>query len=332
MILIHKNYIMTEEIINLYLKGEDFSAIRKKLCVTGDEIRKALQLKNIPLRKSSKKICELHKDEILDLYINKDLPVTEVSRQLKINLKTLHSYLKDNNLKRGYWSRKYHCNDNYFEEINTPEKAYWLGALYADGNIHKHKSQSGTIRFSTKDKEWAEKFLECIEYEGSVLREYHKKFEKEIFKARVTSDKMYYDLIKHGCVPSKSKILKMPDLHNDLIPHFVRGYFDGDGTVGIYKYLTGKSTITLRSGICSGSEEFLTNILKYIPVKSKIIKKNSNKALWCFQFSVNDSLSFCKWMYKDASIYLNRKYKIFEDFIKQRRSQTIMDWLNESNG
>ena len=47
---------MTEEIINLYLKGEDFSAIRKKLCVTGDEIRKALQLKNIPLRKSSKKI------------------------------------------------------------------------------------------------------------------------------------------------------------------------------------------------------------------------------------------------------------------------------------
>ena len=103
MILMHKKkYIMTEEIINLYLKGEDFSAIRKKLRVTGDEIRKSLQLKNIPLRKSSKRICELHKDEILDLYINKDLPVTEVSRQLKINLRTLHSYLKDNNLKRGY--------------------------------------------------------------------------------------------------------------------------------------------------------------------------------------------------------------------------------------
>lgn len=45
---------------------------------------------------------------------------------------------------------------------------------------------------------------------------------------------MFGDLSKHGCVPNKSLILKFPTtLPNELVNDFIRGYFDGDGSVYI---------------------------------------------------------------------------------------------------
>ena len=48
---------------------------------------------------------------------------------------------------------KYKCNDNFFKNIDTEEKAYWLGVLYADGNVSKNSSGTGQVFLSSKDKE-----------------------------------------------------------------------------------------------------------------------------------------------------------------------------------
>lgn len=146
----------------------------------------------------------------------------------------------------------------------------------------------------------------------------------------MTDDRLYNDLKNHGCIPQKSLIIKFPTISDELVPHFIRGYFDGDGTVGIYKNSSIKDAITLRSGFCSGSKEFIEKLYSYLPVKKATIKKNvrnNNGAgfVYTINFSVNDSLKLYLYMYPDnTNIYLKRKKDIFDDFIKQRRSETII--------
>ena len=67
------------------------------------------------------------------------------------------------------------------------------------------------------------------------IGEYKNYNNKYIFGAHITSDKMFSDLCKHGCVPNKSLILTFPVITEELIPHFIRGYFDGDGGITIRK-------------------------------------------------------------------------------------------------
>lgn len=215
---------------------------------------------------------------------------------------------------------KYTCNDSFFESINTEDKAYWLGVLFADGNTSLNNCGTGVVRLSSKDKDWVENFLKSVSSTNTVHKEIHKKYNKEIWKAMITSHKMFNDLCNLGCVPNKSLVLKFPKIKNELVPHFIRGYFDGDGTVGIYKYLSKSNSVTLRSGIASGSKEFLEELIKYIPIKNKNIKHHD---LYTVSFSVKDSLSFYDYVYKDATIFLERKKLKFEEF-KQRRSETII--------
>lgn len=60
--------------------------------------------------------------------------------------------------------KKYQVNENYFEKIDSEEKAYWLGFLYADGNVRMHKNKSGILKLKLKqsDKKHIEKFSKCL--------------------------------------------------------------------------------------------------------------------------------------------------------------------------
>lgn len=125
-------------------------------------------------------------------------------------------------------------------------------------------------------------------------------------------------------------ILKFPTINEDLVPHFVRGYFDGDGTVGVYKYVSKSDSKTLKSGFCCGCYEFLTELCKKLPVKTVNIRENKKDnngqgCVYTVSFSVNDSIKLYTYMYKNATIFLNRKKEIFDNFIKQRRSETIIE-------
>lgn len=135
---------------------------------------------------------------------------------------------------------------------------------------------------------------------------------------------MYQDLINLGCIPEKSMIIRIPAIPLNLMPHFIRGYFDGDGTVGVYKNSNKWNTYTLRSGFCSGSQEFLEAISLFIPTNNKTVKKTKNRNLYSINLSVNDSISLYQYMYTDATIWLPRKREKFESFLQERCSETII--------
>jgi len=266
---------------------------------------------------------------VIKRYVLHRQSANEIAKLECIDRKTVFRILKRNNLKSRTLAEAtlmYSCNDNYFEKIDTEEKAYWLGALYADGNVSTNGRNSGLVFLSQKDYDWINKFLRCIQSTNKPVREFHKKFKTEIWKARITSLKMFNDLVSLGCVPRKSLIIEFPKLHLALINHFIRGYFDGDGTVGVYRNLTTHSWKILKSGFCSGSECFLKELVEYLPVKTKTIYKNH---IYNIKFSLRDSILLYEYMYKDASVYLERKHNIFVDYISSYKPRKRFNDYNK---
>jgi len=250
--------------------------------------------------------------KVINYYITDKLSGKKIADILTINVKTVFAILKRNNVKSRTLSEssmKYTCQDDFFNVINTEKKAYWLGVLFADGSITKKASKSGQVIFSSKDKEWVNLFLSDIGSNNSPNCEYQKIFKKYIWKAQITSAQMYNDLNNLGCTPTKTKTIRIPILDDELIHHFIRGYFDGDGTVGIYKNLKNNDWKILKSGFCSGSQKFIIDLLSILPVKNKTIKKN--KDCYITQHSLQDTLNLFNYMYKDYITCLERKRKVF---------------------
>ena len=254
--------------------------------------------------------------KVIDYYTIHKLSGNKIASLLQINVKTVFAILKRNNIKSRTLSEsamKYTCQDDFFNVINTEKKAYWLGVLFADGNITKKGSKSGQIIFSSKDKEWVDLFLLDVGSNNSSNCEYQKLYKKYIWKAQITSAQMYNDLNSLGCTPTKTKTIRIPSLDDKLIHHFIRGYFDGDGTVGIYKNLKNSDWKIIKSGFCSGSQKFIVDLLNILPVKNKTIKQS--KECYITQHSLHDTLNLFEYMYKNYVTCLERKRQVFINYL-----------------
>lgn len=256
--------------------------------------------------------------KILDLYWNKNMNAESIADIVGIKARTLRKYMSDMHLLRrpGQNSIKYTVDENFFETIDTEKKAYWLGVLYADGCV-MHIRNTKYIVFSAVDKEWLEQYKKDISFTGPVLKEHHKKYNKDIYKVKCTSKKMYSDLENKGVVERKSNILEFPvnSVPDSLMPHFIRGYFDGDGSVGVYQNVRDKDWRRLRVSITSGSLSFIEAMRtwmiehKIFPI-GKPVKRN-NRDVYALNLSLIAGLRLRDCMYKDATAYLQRKYDKF---------------------
>ncbi|HEX5186476.1 MAG TPA: hypothetical protein VFV86_06260, partial [Nitrososphaeraceae archaeon] len=130
---------------------------------------------------------------------------------------------------QGNGARKYSFNYNYFDIIDTEDKAYFLGLLYADGN---NCNKRGVVRLElqSSDVNILEKFNKYIDNHKPIR--YTNKHNYNKAEIELVSKSFSFQLSKLGCVPNKSLILRFPTEYQvpyDLTHHFVRGYFDGDG-------------------------------------------------------------------------------------------------------
>ncbi len=205
-------------------------------------------------------------------------------------------------------SRRYTHNFDYFEVIDTQEKAYWLGFIYADGFIEskrKHGEQKVGISLSVKDKNHLEKFKTSIQATNPILDYTGGGFDSEAVFSKIllTSQKTVDDLKRHGVMENKTFILTFPDLEKELVPHFIRGYFDGDGTISVYEN-------AFKFGF-SGNLEFLTSIKKFFPESKAQIKKDKN--IYCFRIGgTKKAFKMLHKIYEDANIFLDRKYQLYQ--------------------
>lgn len=225
-------------------------------------------------------------------------------------------------IKRHIVSDKYICvlnNQKYkykidaFEMIDTEEKAYWLGFLYADGYISKN-GQTLEIGLAEKDIGHLIKFSNFISEGDLYIQNKTNKINGKSYKSvriSIHNKKIVSDLIDKGCVNNKSSILTFPTfIKEDLIRHFIRGYIDGDGSLYVTKGIFSVNVLGTYKFI-----ETLNNVFtKYIPSYTKISIYNKQKSNIYFLLKHNSQAKdIATWLYKNSSIYLDRKYQKYKE-------------------
>ncbi len=157
---------------------------------------------------------------------------------------------------------------DYFEKIDTKEKAYWLGFLFADGYITR-KSRTGAveigIKLNRKDEETIDKFCECLGLNKDKKIYLIEKNGRESVWITFACKEMSNDLVKQGLMLRKSKRIEYPELsRRDLELAFLLGYYDGDGT----------QNTTM---IASGSIKFLEQARDRFDLRYRIHRRVSEK-------------------------------------------------------
>jgi hypothetical protein len=202
--------------------------------------------------------------------------------------------------------------EDYFDIIDTQEKAYFLGLMFADGNNSiSDNSSIVSINLQEGDKEILEKFSMAIF--DKVILKFHDNSEdnhKNQYLLRINNKRMCKQLEKLGCIPNKSLTLKWPQwlIDPDLQRHFIRGYFDGDGTI----YSDDEHT-SFGFGIMS-TNDFCTNVDRVVNEHIKVyfgyeVPYENGITTDISVYGNRNILKLLNWLYKDATVYLERKYQ-----------------------
>lgn len=212
----------------------------------------------------------------------------------------------------------YTCDYHYFDNVDTEEKAYWLGFLTADGWINQSKkTNSGVtgIELQYGDIEHLKKFNKSIDGNYQITDRWRpcsiakdKEKKHHMCCIRIFSLTMYNALKNLGFSNDKSYDFHIPNLPQNLIRHYIRGYFDGDGCLCFTNKSFGVSFITASYNLC----EDLLNILNTISIKtstSVFVNESGTTMHRPEIYRINDKIKFLDWIYQDCNIYLDRKYK-----------------------
>ena len=153
-------------------------------------------------------------------------------------------------------SFSYYVNDNYFSIIDTPNKAYVVGLIASDGNVYKRDGHDGQIRLSFQDGDSEHQLLTSILSDMNATHpiiktsiiQNDKNF--EYISISIVSQKLFEDICNIGIAPKKTWKINLAQIIRNIpkqfIRDFLRGYFDGDGSINITKKQRGKTKFICR--------------------------------------------------------------------------------------
>lgn len=225
-------------------------------------------------------------------------------------------------IQKGNHYRKYYHNVDYFEKIDNEHKAYWLGFLFADGYIVDHDHIYGEDKFgislAEKDKEILELFKKDLQATNPIHTYERKEKGQPLSRLLLTSQKTVNDLINKGCVKKKSLILCPPkNVPEELIPHFIRGFFDGDGCIAKGKNNRSPSTENFSYKVEFTTTKEMADWLQSYFNMGSVRKEPRREKTYYFSFGGHRQvLSFYHQLYDNATIYLERKCLRFKELSK----------------
>lgn len=214
--------------------------------------------------------------------------------------------------------RRYHFDEHFFDTIDTEQKAYFLGLLYADGCI---PSDRIILALQARDKNIILKLKAAVRYTGpmrqfSVIQKSNK--ETKVVSLQLCSTHMSTQLAKHGCGPNKTHIISFPTfLRRELVPHFIRGYFDGDGSISCFDRRPNRPiyscSITSNYNMCKGLAK---QIEQYCGVHVTLCRQRKDKlgstpeaTTTTIKISGHIQIKkFMRWIYTGATVFLKRKH------------------------
>ncbi|MDD4980480.1 MAG: LAGLIDADG family homing endonuclease [Candidatus Omnitrophica bacterium] len=208
-------------------------------------------------------------------------------------------------------------NVDFFKKWSV-EMAYVLGYFAADGCMFINPRGSKYISFTSCDREILQKVKRMLgsEHKFSVKNRQNRNW-KDAFTLQIGSKEMYQDLIKKGFMPKKASRFKLPAVPKKYMRHFIRGYFDGDGSVtyGYFKRKdrNNKMTSYLLTCLSSANLRFLRGISKVLKENIGINGGYIDKKGGHLAYSKLDSIKLFQYIYTNVNKgqYLERKYKKF---------------------
>lgn len=260
--------------------------------------------------------------EASEYYVNNNVSVIDCAKKFKIGKNTLRAYLKEHNLIKNAknYQKDISYDEKFFDNIDTEEKAYWLGFIMADGYTRLNKKNNPaqtSIEINKKDIEILNAFKNSVK-SNHIIRERSRRTitgkTSELCSITISSQHFTSKLISYGVIPNKTYIgFINEEIFNDneeLIFHYLRGYSDGDGTIN-------KNRGSYVFKLVIKSESILNTIKKWIKKYCNIDPKIT---LWedklgsAYRLSIQNKKEyfiFLDKLYKNANIYLDRKYQIY---------------------
>lgn len=272
---------------------------------------------------------ETQEQIILDYKKGKSL--RQIEKDYNVTRNTVSKYLTEHNIKvtTGNHYRTYYHNEDYFENIDCEHKAYWLGFMFADGYISNNENRYGQDQFglslAKEDIEVLYKFKQDIEATNPV-HEYGRATKgQNLCRLQLTSQKTVDDLISKGCVKQKSHIIKPPSgIPDELIPHFIRGFFDGDGSIIKSKNEHYVKTDGYKYNINITTTKEMADWIQFYFKMGSVIKDSRRDYTWYYSLGGHlQVINFYHLIYDNATIYMDRKFLRFQELLNK---------YNESQG
>lgn len=320
------------DIVNEYDRGATIKDIRIKYKKANASITKILKKYNVQIRNRFDYVRKFTNEEegsICSDYLA-GISTPLLCKKYACNVEYIREVLIRGDIKRRPLSdaiRKYKfLDEHFFDQIDTEAKAYFLGLLWTDGcNYIRIKNKNNHINWivislQERDKHILETFCNFIYGNSLVLRKKVTKKDcnrQDQWGLRIPSRHISEKLLSYGMSPRKSFVVNMPSCHipDNLFHHFIRGCWDGDGSI----YFNTNSNHYGCSFI--GSVPMVNSMCKYLLEKIGIkfsienLKQYSQPMATIKIHSNNISKKFLTWLYKDSTIYLNRKHELYQKII-----------------
>lgn len=200
----------------------------------------------------------------------------------------------------------YNIDSHYFDVIDCEHKAYWLGVITSDGFVNNRevslclkKDDIGLIKEFKKDLKSEHPIK--INKDGNPF-------------ITIVCKQLCDSLQSYGLHNRKSWNLNIDKIINNIPSkyehHFIRGLFDGDGSIKYYKYSY------LNKPQFHFGYTGLECVCQYIKDKLNIDRKlvhEGNVTYTLVTRNKNTIIDIYNYLYKDATIYLSRKHKTFKE-------------------
>lgn len=261
------------------------------------------------------------KQQLLDIresYINGESSV-KIGKRYGVSHKSILKELHNMGIKvdQKRFVRKYKIDESFFDEIDTPNKAYIMGLLHSDGSNNIDKSTI-SISLQEEDKNILEQIRSEIKSEKPLeFLDYSNKHDfgytyKNQYRLIMFSKHMCKELNDKGITPNKSLTIGFPHwLDGKLISHYIRGVYDGDGS--IYRAYRNDNNLPITVTI-TATESFCKNLKdickEELDISAGIYDASCHNGVTkVFTLSGrNIAKEFLDWIYQDANLFLQRKY------------------------
>ena len=276
------------------------------------------------MKEKQRRLSHSEKSQLFEMYETGNYSGNQLTNYFPVSQVAINNLLRRNGYDAKSASelkRKYPIQEDFFDKIDTQEKAYILGLLYADGWNQTERNVIG-IGLKESDKEILDKITSLIQptkplgyYKKNKLKRGFENSQNE-YRLVIANKHISQRLVELGCGKAKTHNLTFPteeQVPSCLIRHFVRGYFDGDGSVSGDKQKQFNLVGTIN--FLLPLQQILMKELSFSKTKLDQRHKERDNEIRSLRYcGINQCITFRDWLYKDATIYLERKYDIFHSY------------------